>query len=188
MITGKKARILITRECNRNCAGCCNKYSHIMKNARFISNLGDLPMDLSSIMISGGEPMLFPHKTERIAAELKDRHPSSKLYLYSALYHPHLGKIIPIIDGLHYTVHEGATERDVELLDKLQGLIQTHRKDWEKKSFRLYVDDKVILPVRIVPNIWNQVNVSKWMTEQELLDKQPNGLPEGESLFIYTGK
>lgn len=182
-----KARVLITEDCNRNCSGCCNTYSKIMRNAQYIDDLGDLPPRLSEIMITGGEPMLFPDKTERIARELRSRSPSSRIYLYSALYHSNLENIIPIIDGLHYTIHEGATKGDLKLLDRLQGLLQAYRKDWSEKSFRLYIDNRVHLPVRVIPNVWTQVNMSKWLTERELLDKQPEGLPKDESLFIYTG-
>ncbi len=183
----EKARILITGECNRNCSGCCNNYSNIMRNARHITNLADLPTSLGEIMLTGGEPMLFPPKTERITGKLRCRYPLSKIYLYSALYHDSLEIIIPKLDGLHYTIHEGATERDLNLLDKLQSLLQAHREDWSEKSFRLYIDNRVNLPVTVIPNIWRQVNISKWLTEKELLDKQPGGLPKGELLFIYTG-
>jgi pyruvate-formate lyase-activating enzyme len=182
-----KARVLITEDCNRGCSGCCNTYSRIMSSAQYIDNLGDLPQELGEIMITGGEPILYPEKTQRITEELRGRYPSSKLYLYSALYHDNLENIIPILDGFHYTIHEGAKERDLVLLDKLQGLLQRHQEVWSDKSFRLYVDDKVNLAVRIVPSVWNQVRISKWLIEQELLDKQPGGLPVGEHLFIYTG-
>ena len=131
--------------------------------------------------------MLFPQKTRRIAGELRDKYPSSKIYLYSALYHGNLQLIIPIIDGLHYTIHKEAKEKDLVLLDRLQKLLQKRRTDWIDKSFRLYVDNRVNLPVRIVPTVWSQVRISKWLTEQELLDRQPGGLPAGESLYIYTG-
>ena len=182
-----KARILITEDCNRKCAGCCNTYSNIMGHAKYIDNLMDLPQELGEIMITGGEPMLNPERTQRIAAELREGHPSSNLYLYSALYHDNLENIIPMLDGFHYTIHEGARESDLVLLDSLQGLLGRRKEDWSDKSFRLYVDDRVDLPVRIVPNIWSQANISKWMTEKELQDKQPNGLPDREHLYIYTG-
>jgi len=182
-----KARVLITEECNRRCSGCCNTYSQIMRHAQYIGSLMDLPQELDEIMITGGEPMLYPEKTQRIAGELRDRYPSSRLYLYSSLYHDNLENIIPTLDGFHYTIHEGAKERDLTLLDRLQGLLQRHKEDWSDKSFRLYVDDRVDLPVRIVPNVWSQVRISKWLTEQELLKQQPDGLPAKEKLYIYTG-
>ena len=182
-----KARVLITEDCNRGCSGCCNTYSDIMSHAQYIDNLMDLPQELGGIMITGGEPMLNPERTQRIVEELRGRYPSSKLYLYSALYHDNLENILPILDGFHYTIHEGAKEKDLVLLDSLQGLLQRHQEDWSDKSFRLYVDDRVDLPVRIVPNVWTKANVSKWMTEQELLEKQPDGLPAREHLYIYTG-
>ncbi len=182
-----KARILITEKCNRDCSGCCNTYSKIMGEARYIDRLTDLPTALKEIMITGGEPMLFPDKTEKIIRELRERYSSSKIYLYSALYRKKLEDIIPLIDGLHYTLHEGATEKDLKLLYGLQELLKINGKDWGEKSFRLYIDNKINLSITIIPNLWRQVNMSKWLTEEELLFKQPGGLPKGELLFIYTG-
>ena len=187
MFIEDKARVLITKICNRNCVGCCNTYSHIMNSARYIENLTDLPQNLGEIMITGGEPMLFPQKTQKIAKKLRSRYPSSKIYLYSALYQDNLENIVPILNGVHYTIHEGATDGDLILLDRFQGMLQKHEVNWSNKSFRLYIDDRVDLPVRIIPNIWSQVGISKWLTEQELLDKQPSGLPKRELLYIYTG-
>ena len=89
-----KARILITEKCNRSCSGCCNNYSKIMWEAKYIDSLTDLPPVLKEIMITGGEPMLFPNKTEKIIRELKERYSSSKIYLYSALYRKNLENII----------------------------------------------------------------------------------------------
>jgi organic radical activating enzyme len=182
-----KARLLITMKCNRQCAGCCNTYYNIMSDARHIDSLTDLPDELGSIMITGGEPMLFPQKTQRIAEELRNRYPLSRLYLYSATYDDNLENIIPLLDGFHYTIHKEANNNDLILLDKLQELLQRHQEDWRDKSFRLYVDDKVNLSVRIVSDVWTQANISKWLTEEELLEKQPGGLPAKEKLYIYTG-
>lgn len=182
-----KARVLITEDCNRNCTGCCNNFESIMQHAQYIDTLYELPQFLTEIMISGGEPMLYPERTLRITRELRDQYPLSKIYLYSSFYNKNLEEIIPLLDGFQYTIHEGATESDLVLLDKLQELLENHRKDWHDKSFRLYIDDKVDLPVRVLPNVWNKAKVSTWLTENELLDIQPNGIPEGELLYIYTG-
>lgn len=183
-----KARILITEKCNRNCSGCCNTYERIMKSAQYLDTLTELPKDLKEIMITGGEPMLFPQKTERITKELRKIYPQAKIYLYSSLYNKNLENIISLLDGFQYTIHEGAIERDLLLLDNLQELLKEHRQDWKEKSFRLYIDDRVDLPVRIMPHIWDRATISTWLTEEELLDLQPDGLPKGEALYIYTGE
>jgi len=177
----------VTKACHRQCAGCCNTYTTIMKHASYIERIADLPTELDEIMITGGEPMLVPERTQRLSTQIRNRYPASKLYLYSAEYNEAMKNTIPIVDGLHYTVHEGATLQDITSLNRLQELLQSHKAQWREKSFRLYIDNRVILPVTINPDIWSQVNISKWFTEQELLDKQPTGLPVGESLFIYIG-
>ena len=181
-----KARVLITKECNRSCSGCCNNFDSIMRYAQYIDTLSDLPQELSEVMISGGEPMLFTERTLRLTEELKERYPFSKLYLYSSYYNNTLEDIIPLLDGFQYTIHEGATEEDLLLLDNLQELLDRHKEEWTDKSFRLYIDDKVDIPMRILPNVWNKAKVSTWLTEEELLNIQPNGLPEGEALYVYT--
>jgi len=181
-----KARLLITEECNRNCSYCCNHYYNIMKNTKYINSLDELPVNLTEIMITGGEPMLFPQKTKDISIKLKKKYPFSKLYLYTTLYNDELENIIPYLDGVHYSLHSKETINDLELLYKFQGLLCLYEEEWNKKSFRLYVDSKVKLPVSVIPYLWKRMEMFKWSTEEELIAKQPDGLPAGESLYILN--
>lgn len=183
MKLNKKLRLLVTTECPRQCVGCCNTYTKIMENATQINTLEGL-INYSEIMITGGEPMLHPDKTLKIIDQLKKRNPDALIYLYSALYNKDFPKLLEKIDGLHFTLHYNANDEDIFSFYKLQESIFERKKDWRHKSFRLYIDNKLGLSVKIIPFVWDLVNVSKWLTEEELIKKQPQGLPLNEELFI----
>ena len=51
-------------------------------------------------------------------------------------------------------------------------------------SYRLYIDPRVKHGVSIQPNLWKRVEVKPWLTESELIQIQPNGLPKGEDLIL----
>ena len=179
-----KARVLITRECLKDCQGCCNNYNQIMKGAQYINHINELPFDLDEILITGGEPLLRPSRTFRIVKTLAANYPDSKLYLYSAFYSPALEVMIPYLNGLHYTIHKNETAWDIELFNALQDLLTRYKRKWAKKSFRLYIENGVKIVFRIKAYSWSNIRITKWLTEKELLEKQPNGLPLGESLYI----
>lgn len=153
-----------------------------MSTAKYINSLNELPQDLSEILITGGEPMLFPDKTLEIIKTLKTKYIHVPVYLYIALYDKKVKDIIEIIDGVQYSIHSECTEKDIELLNEFQNLLL--RNKYTNKSFRLFIDIKVSRFISINPSIWNSIRISKWFSEKELLDKQPNGLPLDESLFI----
>lgn len=181
----KKARVLITRDCNRSCKGCCNSHDTIMKDIISIDNLSQLPKDLDEIMITGGEPMLYPNYTLKIAKDLKNIYQNrAKIFLYTALYSENIVQILPYIDGLHYTIHEEHDQFDIFGLFWIQDIIAR----FHDKSYRLYIDNNVSSFLNIIPSAWDNIKISKWLTEKELLMKQPYGLPPHEILYDLKRK
>ena len=176
----KSARVIITFQCQRSCRGCCNTYGRIMKQAISISDLATLA-NFGIICITGGEPLLEPDYTLDIVAKIRRQHPSAALYLYTALYAERMPDIVRATDGIHYTLHEGATDQDIDGLQRFQQVI---RNEGNGKSFRLYIDKRVERLVSIQPNLWKRVEVKPWLSEEELLAMQPSGLPPNETLFI----
>ena len=66
------ARVIITRKCNRKCDGCCNNYPSLMSQIQPITNIWELNRkDVSEILITGGEPLLFPKEVSRLVTEIK---------------------------------------------------------------------------------------------------------------------
>lgn len=180
----KIARVIITRRCQRNCSGCCNTYSHIMQNAVSIDNISALK-GYSIICITGGEPLLEPDLTLGVVAKIRRQNPNSLVYLYSALYTERMYDVVDAVDGIHYSLHKEACAADMYDFQQFQKLVA-----WKGygKSFRLYIDPKVRYPVKIRPWLWKRVEIKPWLTEEELIAIQPNGLPKGETLFILENK
>ena len=172
-----KARLMVTKACGRDCSYCCNKYDSILKGAVLVSDLVQLPDDTQEIMITGGEPMLNPQRTIGIIKDLKRLYPKAKIFMYTALYDKAIYDIIPLVDGIQYTIHEGADWAEVTGLALFQEAIKS--LDAHKtKSFRMYVYPKVDVELTILPHLWKRVEVKAWLEEGEC------DLPEGETLYI----
>lgn len=115
--TNRKLRLVVTAHCHNGCPMCCNN--------RF--DLSELPVvsrwDYDEIMITGGEPMLFPNEIYNLLSTLRKLAQytpvSPKLYLYTAL---------PKMSGYAGYYHF------VNILDKLDGVVVTPhtRKDAEE--------------------------------------------------------
>ena len=84
----KKARIIITLDCNRKCIGCVNTYTSTIQQAKYLTSLNQLPDKLEEIIITGGETMLRPIKTFRIVKELRNKYSLTKIYMYTAWFKP----------------------------------------------------------------------------------------------------
>ena len=184
MANETKARLIITFDCPRKCTYCCNSYNRVMAQAERIEDLGALA-GLQEVMITGGEPLLYPAKTEAIMWEIRERIPNIKIYLYTALYREAMRDILPLVDGVQYSIHEQATSADFYGLFRFQELIAGY---WRTgRSFRLYVDAKAGLqPQCIRRELWDRVEVKSWLTEDEIMaQNKHDGLPEGERLLMY---
>jgi MoaA/NifB/PqqE/SkfB family radical SAM enzyme len=167
-----KARLLITEECERNCPYCCNQYESIMSKMQTIHGLGEL-QGYDEVMITGGEPMLDPERTLMIAAELKIRDPERPVYLYTALFDPAIEKILDVVDGVHYTVHENASGADVLGLSAFHGMIMNRRG-----SYRLFIHPDSGISITLATWVWSRIEMKPWLTEDGCC------LPEGEELLL----
>jgi organic radical activating enzyme len=103
-MVGKKARLIVTYDCNKNCDGCCNK-NWKYAPARKIQSLVEL-REFDEIMITGGEPMLYPEKLADLLTELGLK-TDAKLYLYTAYPYPESSFLIllSLLDGVTITIH-----------------------------------------------------------------------------------
>jgi hypothetical protein len=102
----KKLRLLYTETCDRKCPDCCNKDWELDKLPSF--ELYDAKL-FSEILITGGEPMLYPIGVDHLCVQIKDRYPKVKIYIYTARtkdwnrYHE---KLLKIVDGFTITIHD----------------------------------------------------------------------------------
>ena len=165
----KKARLIISYRCDKSCPDCCNEWKGTEQQVKQVTL--DEVRGYDEVMITGGEPMLFPDMVREMIPVLRSQG-AKTVYLYTALFRPGLRSIIELLDGVHYTLHEGARVSDLGRFYDFQNLIQG-----KPGSFRLYIDSKVDLPVTIHPDRWARLEVFPWMKEIETC------LPEGEELL-----
>lgn len=167
-----KARVLVTQNCPRSCPNCCNNYPSLKKLMK-PCKLEDL-LKYDEIMITGGEPMLEPHRVFTVLEYLiRNNTKNPKLYLYTALYTPKLKDILQFMEGVHFTLHAPVTEEDMLGFEAFQELI----KDFPGTA-RLYIEQGVEYPVRIIPNRWHRVEVKRWLKDGEC------PLPEDDLLVL----
>lgn len=95
----EKLRLLLFPDCNRNCAGCCNKQW----------DLTTIPIchDYSPyrmIMLTGGEPMLKPDIVREALTEIYMKNPKASRILYTAETNG-LDDIMQLLHGVTVTLH-----------------------------------------------------------------------------------
>jgi MoaA/NifB/PqqE/SkfB family radical SAM enzyme len=127
-----KARLLVTYKCPKNCDGCCNKEWK-----------GPMPTIATNykgyeeIMLTGGEPMLYPAKVISLLRKIKAENPHASLYMYTATYNPKdLKEVLPLLDGVCITLHAP------EDIIQLQGIYPYMLLN-PNKSFRINVFDNI---------------------------------------------
>ena len=172
----KIARVLITLACPRSCPYCCNGYDHIMRQARPITDLADL-VDYDQVLLTGGEPMLYPDEIRRIIPILRgQRTKATTIYLYTALYTPELPGLLPLLDGAQFTLHLPFSPSDLRDFESFQGDIVLY----PEKSFRLAISPDIETTIPVIPNRWVRVLSKDWRSEERCV------LPPGEDFFHYV--
>ena len=165
-----KARLLLWPECDRDCPKCANKgYDlHSLLTVR-AEDLGGY----EEIILTGGEPMLFPQAVLNIIRDI--RLWRAPIYMYTAKIAPieTLLKVLDKLDGVTITLYNARDRKDFLELDA------TMPGRMYRKSLRLNVFGPD-LPERYI--LW-----APWkITKKHWLDKCP--LPEGEVFMKYGGK
>jgi len=167
----KIARVMVTTDCNRDCDLCCNK--NLPVKPRVVEELAEL-RDYDQVLLTGGEPMLYPRQLLDIVEKLKCWEPDHKVYVYSALASEWMGVVASKADGVHFTLHHPLTEMDLLRFYWFQDLLSF---PWyQGKSFRLYIEPRIEEEVKIIPSRWSRVEMKPWLAECPL--------PENEELLI----
>lgn len=131
-----KLRLLVTRQCSRNCVGCCNNDW----------DLDDLPVfSLSNtikydeILLTGGEPLEHFDIIRSLIPDLRKHNQSVRIYIYTARISNMLILLeaFEISDGLTITLH---TQKDANWFTKIYPMFPS----WVlSKSNRLNVFDGI---------------------------------------------
>lgn len=105
-----KLRLLLFSNCHKSCDGCCN-------NDFDLDSL-EIETDFSGyseVILTGGEPMLFPQKVKEVAVEVR-KQTGAPIYLYTTLARiPDLVMILQHIQGITFTLHD---QEDVQALEE----------------------------------------------------------------------
>ncbi|MDF2499327.1 MAG: 4Fe-4S single cluster domain [Anaerosporomusa subterranea] len=183
----KKARLLVTLECPRSCEGCCNDNLKLDKIA-ILPSIDQL-LQYDEVIISGGEPMLIPGKVMEFCQTLRQMEYTGQIYMYSALYNHTLREeyvgllrrtgvgIKPLLNGLHFTVHNEAGDREINELKQLSKFLQI----FSDKQLRLAIDGRLYERFD-----FSNIEFSAWDVVRKLQWKDDCPLPSGEELFIYN--
>lgn len=168
----KKLRLLITDKCPRSCAGCCNKDW----------DLNALPIctDFSGydeIMLTGGEPMLYPDLVNRVLYEIARVNPDALTIMYTArLSSPkdtsNLYYMLHKLGGITVTLHE---QSDVYAFALFNLYLAT--EDRVKKSLRLNVFKGIELP---------SLDLTGWQIKDNIVWLKDCPLPQDEVFMRYN--
>jgi len=161
----KKIRLLVTDICNRNCEGCCNK-DWDLKALPSFSKMAIDWKDTECVMITGGEPLLFPELVKRTIKEVKERAFKQKGYLPIHVYTAKTSsidtflKVLNEADGVTLTLHEQA---DVDSFIKLN-LVLLMEDRYKYKSKKLNIFKGVNIDSRFIQN-WDVKDNIEWIKD-----------------------
>jgi len=136
--------------------------------------------DYDEVMLTGGDPLLM-RKDDLLAIvqRLRDLN-VLRIYLYTTWWNKKAEAVLPLIDGIHFSLHPDAGQREMELLRRVEEVAVKN----PGKSFRLFVDSSIRMP-NITTSAWSRVERKEFMTEAQLLELQPGGVPQDESLYVF---
>lgn len=100
-----KLRLVLFSECNRRCVGCCNKDWAVDE----LPTMGTSYSPYDMILLTGGEPMMYPHVIDAAVAEIRDTS-EAPIIVYTAMTSllNRFVRILNIVDGFTVTLHEQA--------------------------------------------------------------------------------
>lgn len=179
----KSLRLLVTKQCNRHCAGCCNKDW----------DLDNLPVVKSfkgfdEIILTGGEPSLQRRLLLRIILRIRLENPTAKIIIYTADVNFLTHYIMTYVDGITLTLHD---KHDSKLLE----LFETFRKDLRSQvtftdlpDTRYYIGS-LNLKKTLRLNVFKGVKIPKlynnWVIQKDMIWIKDCPLPKNEIFMRY---
>ena len=151
-----------------------------MATAQAIESL-DRFAGFDEVMLSGGDPLLMPLAQLRPVVHELRALSVKRLYVYTTFWNEVGKAILPDVDGFHFSIHDNPKATDLRMLRQVEAASLAS----SGKSFRLFFDESVLWPVRVNIQAWSRIERKRFMSEAELLELQPGGLPSGELLYIY---
>ena len=171
----KKLRLLVTTKCPNKCSMCCNNSWDFDK----------LPVvdrwNYDEIMITGGEPLLYPRNLFHLIKSIKfisevEAGNTPKIYVYTAYCHCNIVNMLNSTymnfraDGIVLTPHKS---EDIDAFIHTNEFLLQYKSRYKNVSLRLnlFPDMKALLPKDIDLSLW-QVKDMEWIKDCPV--------PEGE--------
>jgi len=161
-------RLIVTTECPRECAYCCNNHKHILDQINWINGIGDLP-DFSHIVVTGGEPLLRTDHTNWVVNQIRRSQPDAKLFLQTSIFNPDLTDhyyLLQFFAGITFSLHREADDVDMKRFRR----VQNYLADRDDYSRRLWVHKEINQDVPLFYGAWDRIHIE--------LDQ-----PDGECIF-----
>ena len=149
-----KLRLLVTKNCNRNCPGCCNKEWDLDKlpEAELVHTRYD------EIIITGGEPLLNIEAVMLLCEKIRVLQPGVPIYVYTACIDiEKISKILGVCDGVTLTLHTP--------LDGVSFFNSKYNrfKNIFNKSLRLHVFEGIAVPSNAYVSRWDVKDSIRWI-------------------------
>ncbi len=174
----KKLRLLVTKDCPRDCEGCCNK-DWDLDSLPVVDNFDKY----DEIIITGGEPLSknVRSKTTALVDYLQIWYPDKKIIIYTADCFG-LGHFLQMHDigGITLTIH---TTEDLKWFDavndKVLNEVQNYPLVYNERSLRLNIFKGVHIPENLDLSAWTVKDNIEWvkncpLPEDEVFMKMPN--------------
>lgn len=146
------ARLIATRKCHQQCSYCVNTQYKNVYNINCFDELATF----DEIVVTGGEPMLWPGRLARLLNCVEASNKLANLYIYASVWTthtPYSDYILDSVDGVTFTLHD---ESGLLELSKLQRGI-ARREASNLGSHRLKILDSFGGTVKIVPKFFDRV-------------------------------
>lgn len=163
----KKLRLLLFKDCNKHCEGCCNQYW----------DLDNLPVcksfkEYDEILLTGGEPMLKPELVINTIKKIRKENSTTKIYMYTAQVYKdvRIFNILHLLDGITITLHEQSDAYKFLWFNS----ILNNCFNLKNKSLRLNIFKNVDFPT---------FNLKNWKIKDNMIWDKNCPLPEYEVLM-----
>ena len=172
-----KLRLLLWEDCGKSCPGCCNK-EWKLKELPIATNL----LPYSEIILTGGEPMLYPELLQRTIGEIQATTNSPKIYLYTAntKNYDKLINIILNICGVTVTLHDDEDVDDfIKLIKEMKKISEINPLWLDGKSLRLHIFKEVQI------DILTEFDLKNWVIKRDIEWIKNCPLPQDEIFMRY---
>ena len=168
------ARVIVTLDCNRNCDYCCNTEA-ILEEANVLDSYNEL-LTYDEVCITGGEPSLAQDVTGGLIDFLYSHDSRFKTYLYTARWDNIIIDWLPILDGIHYTIHAEDGEREFRDFKTCQSILPAY-PELSRRLCIVHGYRYSVVPLDITA--WDHMDMRDFTPDKPL--------PTHEDLYILPG-